>query len=71
MRGGITNQVWCIGGGQLHDALCPNYEICKTLNCMEDTMKILIINNDVGRVNNENDSEKTDTAGVRKASRLS
>lgn len=36
----------CIGNGQLHDALSPSYEVCKTLNCMEDPMKILIVSED-------------------------
>ena len=38
-RGGA----WSIGNGQLHDAMSPSKEICKTLNCMDDPMKILII----------------------------
>ena len=32
----------CIGNGQLHDALCPSTEVCKTLNCMDDPMKIMV-----------------------------
>ena len=32
---------WSIGNGQLHDAMSPSKEICKTLNCMDDPMKIL------------------------------
>lgn len=38
-RGGC----WCIGNGQLHDAMTPSYETSKTLNCMDDPMKILIV----------------------------
>lgn len=30
-----------IGNGQLHDAMSPSYEICKTINCMVDPMKIV------------------------------
>jgi len=30
-----------IGNGQIHDAMSPSYEICKTLNCMDDPMKIV------------------------------
>jgi DNA (cytosine-5)-methyltransferase 1 len=30
----------CIGGGQLHDAMTPS-TVCKTLNTMADTMKVL------------------------------
>lgn len=40
IRGG--QQAYCIGNGQLHDALVPE-EVCKTLNCMCDPMKILIV----------------------------
>ena len=43
-RGGGT--VWCIGNGQVHDALQMEIEKCKTLNCMADPMKILIVRND-------------------------
>lgn len=47
----LSNQVrvggvWCIGNGQLHDALSPSLEVSKTLNCMDDPMKILIIKED-------------------------
>jgi len=31
----------CIGNGQLHDALSPSVEVSKTLNCMDDPMKII------------------------------
>ena len=33
----------CIGNGQLHDALSPEYEVAKTLNCMDDPMKIMVV----------------------------
>lgn len=36
-------QTWSIGNGQLHDAISPSIEVCKTLNCMDDPMKILVI----------------------------
>lgn len=36
----------CIGNGQLHDALSPSIEVAKTLNCMDDPMKIIIIHDD-------------------------
>jgi hypothetical protein len=39
-RGGYA---LCIGNGQLHDALCPEYEVAKTLNCMDDPMKIMVV----------------------------
>ena len=31
----------CIGNGQLHDAMSPDKEVSKTLNCMVDPMKIV------------------------------
>ena len=31
----------CIGNGQLHDAMSPSCEVSKTLNCLEDPMKIV------------------------------
>lgn len=34
---------WCIGNGQVHDAISPSEEVSKTLNCMCDPMKILIV----------------------------
>lgn len=33
--------MYCIGNGQLHDAMQIDKEVCKTLNCMDDPMKIL------------------------------
>ena len=33
---------YSIGNGQLHDAMSISKEVCKTLNCMEDPMKVLI-----------------------------
>ncbi len=32
----------CIGNGQVHDALRPDKELCKTLNCLIDPMKVLL-----------------------------
>ena len=34
---------YCIGNGQAHDAQRPDKELCKTLNCMDDPMKICIV----------------------------
>ena len=31
----------CIGGGQVHDAVSPSVEVSKTLNCMDDPMKVV------------------------------
>ena len=33
---------YCIGNGQVNDAVCPDRELCKTLNCMDDPMKVMI-----------------------------
>ena len=34
-----------IGNGQIHDAQSPSVEVSKTLNCMDDPMKVLTIEN--------------------------
>lgn len=39
-RGG-THAV-CIGNGQVHDALSPSDEVSKTLNCLDDVMKVVV-----------------------------
>ena len=36
----VEQHAVCIGGGMLHDALHPE-PICKTLNCMDDVMKVV------------------------------
>lgn len=38
----VRMESWSIGNGQLHDAMSPSIEVCKTLNCLADPMKILI-----------------------------
>lgn len=38
----------CIGNGQLHDAMTPSVEVSKTLNCLDDPMKIITYQNTVG-----------------------
>ena len=30
-------------GGQIHDAMSPSIEVSKTLNCMDDPMKVIAI----------------------------
>ena len=37
----IVEKAYCIGNGQLHDAMTPSYEVSKTLNCLEDPMKVV------------------------------
>ena len=37
----VTHAV-SIGGGQVHDAISPSDEVCKTLNTMCDPMKVLV-----------------------------
>lgn len=39
----VVKNSYCIGNGQLHDALAPDKELSKTLNCMEDPMKVLCL----------------------------
>lgn len=46
MGGGYVPMVckeesYCIGNGQINDALCPSKEVSKTLNCMNDPIKVL------------------------------
>lgn len=36
---------YCIGNGQVNDAMKPDEELSKTLNCMDDPMKVLVIEN--------------------------
>ena len=40
---GAPAVAYCIGNGQVHDAQRPDKELCKTLNCMDDPMKICIV----------------------------
>ena len=37
----VLDKTLCIGNGQVNDAVQPDDEICKTLNCMVDPMKIV------------------------------
>ena len=39
---GAPAVAYCIGNGQAHDAQRPDRELCKTLNCMDDPMKICV-----------------------------
>ena len=39
---GPSAVAYCIGNGQAHDAQKPDKELCKTLNCMDDPMKICV-----------------------------
>lgn len=39
----ISGGVWCIGNGQTNDAVNPQKELCNTLNCMHDPMRILVV----------------------------
>ena len=39
---GAPAVAYCIGNGQAHDAQRPDKELCKTLNCMDDPMKICV-----------------------------
>lgn len=46
----LRNKSGSYGGGQAHDAYCPDYEKSKTLNCMDDPMKILEKGEDMNTV---------------------
>lgn len=56
----IGRKAWCIGNGQVHDAISPSREVSKTLNCLDDPMKILIVRDETDR----NDSRPSDTEDV-------
>ena len=45
----------CIGGGQSNDAATPSVEVSKTLNCMDDPMKVFCLQG--------NGIDRADTAG--------
>ena len=36
-------ETWCIGNGQVHDAMSPCKDVSKTLNCLDDPMKIVSV----------------------------
>lgn len=38
----VIEHAVCIGGGMVNDAVCPSDEVCKCLNCMDDTMKVVV-----------------------------
>ncbi len=44
----VVTKTVCIGGGQLHDAMTPSEEVSKCLNCLDDTMKVLIEHKCIG-----------------------
>jgi hypothetical protein len=44
-RGGST---WCIGNGQIISAMSLCYEVSQTLNCMHDSMAILVVEDEQG-----------------------
>ena len=52
----------CIGGGMLHDALHPE-PICKTLNCMDDVMKVMTYGVDAHNVGVSDNKTNTLCAG--------
>ena len=37
----VDRHAICIGNGQVHDAISPSEELSKTLNCMDDPMKVV------------------------------
>ena len=49
-----TTSTYCIGNGQVHDAMTPS-PVCKTLNTMDDPMKIMTVSQDAYDKFSEND----------------
>ena len=49
----------CIGNGQVHDAISPSVEVAKTLNCMDDPMKIMTVLQDTYDMYSETDKSAT------------
>ena len=49
-----TTNTYCIGNGQVHDAMTPS-PVCKTLNTMDDPMKIMTVSQDAYDKFSEND----------------
>lgn len=35
------SETYCIGNGQVNEAMAPVKETCRTLNCLDDPMKIM------------------------------
>ena len=64
----ITRGAWSIGNGQLHDAMSPSREVCKTLNCMDDPMKILIVRNNENELGRHTDGTDIDSKQCRRES---
>ena len=52
---------YCIGNGQVNDAVSPDKELCKTLNCMDDPMKIMVVDEQVYCLQS-NGIDRADTA---------
>ena len=38
----VISEVMCFGNGQINDAVSPDTEVSKTLNCLDDPMKIVV-----------------------------
>ena len=54
---------WSIGNGQVNDAMLPDFEVSKTLNCLKDTAKIIEgkVNRVGGGMMNDNAEKKHET----------
>ena len=52
----VDRHAICIGNGQVHDAISPSEELSKTLNCMDDPMKVVTFS-DVHNALNARDGE--------------
>ena len=52
----VDRHAICIGNGQVNDAISPSEEVAKTLNCMDDPMKVVTFS-DVHNALNARDGE--------------
>ena len=50
-RPSVGDTCWSIGNGQVDDAMASLKECCQTLNCMHETQKIAIVNDENGHLN--------------------
>ena len=51
----VEQHAVCIGNGQVNDAINPSDEVCNTLNCMVDPMKIMTVSQDAYDKFSQND----------------
>ena len=64
----VMEPAYCIGNGQVNDACRPDKELSKTLNCMDDTMKIMQPLSYVAGVDSRNATEYEEQTGALQSS---